>query len=277
MKTEMIELLARHFGITPEPHEAPLYEIEGRRLVRADGMKEAIAAYAPLMKALEPAAAAAYLTGRLGNLNTAVHYMLAHDARIDLSPERWTLQIYQHERGYAEFRYVLSEIVELEGPLSGQRSLWREQQLRHWYGNVMRPIVEVIAAAADMDITQLWRLFPMKFPYFHEALQKMPDHESIAQKFGEDYKFALHELDGEPFGRVRNPLDVTFCTVDYPAAPGQPDEQIRMKTSCCMYHRTEGGYYCYTCPRLKPEERAKRKEEMRAKLEEQALKTAAAQ
>jgi hypothetical protein len=277
MKAEVVAYLASHFGITKESHEAPLYEIAGSRLSSMEGMSEAIAAYAPLMKALEPAASAAYLNSRLGNLNVALQYMMAHDMLIDISPARWTLQIYQHERGYPEFRYVLDAIVELEGPAPEQRSVWREHQLSHWYGSVIKPLVEANVAAADMEITQLWKLFPMKFPYFRDTLRKTPGKEEIARQFEEDYLYALYELDGSVFGRSRNPLSVVFHTVDYPGAPGQPDEPLRMKTACCMYYKTEGGQFCYTCPRMKPEERAERKEEIRAKLAEQALKTAAAQ
>ncbi|MBD2865400.1 (2Fe-2S)-binding protein [Paenibacillus oceani] len=33
-----------------------------------------------------------------------------------------------------------------------------------------------------------------------------------------------------------------------------PDLKERVKPAGCMYHRTESGFYCYTCPRLNDED-----------------------
>lgn len=277
MSSSLQNAIAEQFGVTTEFHSDPLFAIAGSRLMTECGIQELISAYAPLMKALEPAAAGAYFIGRLSSLNLAMHYMLTQDELIDLAPELWTLQIYRHEKGYIEFRYALHEIRPLEGPKDGERSAWREERLSHWYGTHLRPIVETTAQAVDMDLTHLWKLFPSRLRYMFDHLKEKAASEQEKLRIEDEWMFVSKVLDGQVFGRSRNPLDVKFIYLDYPGAPGEPDSQLRMKTACCMFHRTEGGYYCYTCPRMKPVEREERKAQIREKLALEAAAKAAAQ
>ncbi|MDD9266114.1 (2Fe-2S)-binding protein [Paenibacillus sp. GCM10023248] len=276
MSSSIQQAIAEQFGVTTEFHPDPLYAIAGSRLMTECGMQELIDAYSPLMKALEPAAAGAYFIGRLSVLNMAMHYMLTQDELIDLAPELWTLQIYMHDKGYVEFRYALHEIRPLEGPADGERSAWREERLSHWYGTHLRPIVETTAQAVDMDLLHLWKLFPIRLRYMFDQLKEKAASEQERLRLEEEWAFVSQQLDGQVFGRARNPLDVKFVTIDYPGAPGEPDKQMRMKTACCMFYRTDGGYKCYTCPRMKPAEREERKVQIREKLAQEAAVQAAA-
>ncbi|NQX67484.1 (2Fe-2S)-binding protein [Paenibacillus alba] len=270
MSSSLVHVIAEKFSVTTEFHPEPLFEIAGSRLSTEAGIEELVDAYSPLMLALEPAAAGVYFISRIAMLNGAMQYMVSHDELIDLAPELWTLQIYRHEKGYVEFRYVLSEIRWMEGPQSDQISLWREERLSHWYEAHIRPIVEATSRAVEVDLTHLWRLFPMRLRYMFDQLEEATSSEELLKRYEEDWTFLTKGLSGDPFGRSRNPLDVKINFVDYPGAPGEPDKQLRMKMACCMYYRTEGGNYCYTCPRMKPEERAERKEQLRVKLAEEA-------
>ncbi|MZQ84872.1 hypothetical protein GQF01_22435 [Paenibacillus sp. 5J-6] len=276
MSSSLEHVLAEQFGVTTELHPQPLFAIAGSRLSTEAGMRELISAYSPLMKALEPAAACVYFMSRLGVLNMAMHGMVLKDELIDLAPELWTLQIYMHKQGYAEFRYVLHDIRKLEGPREGERSAWRKERLSHWYGTHIRPIVEAASSAADMDITHLWKLFPTRMRYMFDRLKEQAGSEQEQQRIEEEWTFVSKELSGQVFGRAGNPLNVKFIYLDYPGAPGEPDSQLRMKSGCCMFYCTEGGSYCYTCPRLKPSEREERKVQIRAKLALEAAAKAAA-
>ncbi|MBA2944174.1 (2Fe-2S)-binding protein [Paenibacillus sp. CGMCC 1.16610] len=276
MDSSLQHVLAEQFGVTTESHPQPLFTIAGSRLSTVDGMRELISAYSPLMKALEPAAACVYFISRLGVLNMAVHGMMLKDELIDLAPELWTLQIYMHKQGYAEFRYVLDDIRQLEGPREGVRSAWRKEHLSHWYGTHIRPIVEAASLAADMDITHLWKLFPTRMRYMFDRLKEQAGSEQEQLRIEDEWTFVSRELNGQVFGRAGNPLNVKFIYLDYPSAPGEPDTQVRMKSGCCMFYCTEGGYYCYTCPRLKPSEREERKVQIREKLAQEAASKAAA-
>ncbi|NOV01437.1 (2Fe-2S)-binding protein [Paenibacillus planticolens] len=277
MSSSLQHVIAEQFGVTTELHPQPLFAIAGSRLSSKTGMQELINAYSPLMKALEPAAAGAYVISRLGVLNNAMHFMLTKDELIDLAPELWTLQIYQHDKGHAEFRYVLREIRPLEGPRAGERSVWREERLNNWYGIHIRPIVEATSLAAEMDITHLWKLFPMRLRYFFDNMKEQAGSEEEQLRIEEEWTFVSQSMSGQVFGRAGNPLQVKFIFLDYPGAPGEPDTQIRMKSACCMFYRTEGGYYCYTCPRMKPSEREERKAQIREKLAQEAADKVAVQ
>lgn len=277
MSSSLQHVIAEQVGVTTELHPQPLFAIAGSRLSTESGMQELISAYSPLMKALEPAAAGAYIISRISVLNMAMHEMLINDELIDLAPELWTLQIYKHDKGHAEFRYVLHDIRYLEGPREGERRAWREELLCHWYGTHLRPIVEAAALAAHMDITHLWKLFPIRLRYRFDHLKEQAGCEQEQLRIEEEWTFVTKELSGQVFGRAENPLNVKFMHLDYPGAPGEPDKQMRMKTACCMFYCTEGGHYCFTCPRMKPSEREERKVQIREKLAQEAMAKAAAQ
>ncbi|CAH1200400.1 hypothetical protein PAECIP111891_01738 [Paenibacillus allorhizoplanae] len=270
MSTSVQAYIAENYGVRMESHPDPLFTMAGQQLLTEKGMQEFLAAYSPLMKALEPAAAGAYLISRLGGLNAAMQYMVTHDELFDLSPELWSLQLYRSEKGFVEFRIVLKELRKLSGPECGHRSEWREEHLSHWYAGTIRPIVEAIAVAADMDIHHLWKIIPMRIRFIFEQWKQMNTSEEWHARYAEDHLFVTKELKGEVFGRLRNPLYAKVVTVDYPGYPGEPDTKIKLKTACCMYYRTEGGQYCYTCPRMKPQERDERKEQLRVQFAQEA-------
>ncbi|KRE83727.1 hypothetical protein ASG89_11415 [Paenibacillus sp. Soil766] len=276
MSTSVQAYIAENYGVTTESHPDPLFTMAGQLLLTEKGMQELLAAYAPLMKALEPAAAGAYLISRLGSLNAAMQYMVTHDELVDLSPALWSLQMYRSEKGFIEFRIVLQELRKLSGPSCGLRSEWREEHLSRWYAGTIRPIVEAIAAAAEMDIMHLWKIVPMRLRFIFGQWKETNTSEEWHARYEEDHVFVTTELQGEVFGRLRNPLFVKVVNLDYPGKPGEPDTKIKMKTACCMYYRTEGGQYCYTCPRMKPQEREERKERLRIQFAEEAAAQIAA-
>ncbi len=271
MSTSVQAYIAENYGVMLESHTDPLFTMAGQLLLTEKGMQELITAYSPLMKALEPAAAGAYLISRLGGLNAAMQYMITHDELFDLSPELWSLQMYRSEKGFIEFRIVLQELRKLNGPPCGLRSEWREEHLSHWYAGTIRPIAEAIAVAVDIDINHLWKIIPMRLRFIFGQWKEASTSEEWHARYEEDYLFVTKELKGEVFGRLRNPLYVKVVTLDYPGNPGEPDTKIKMKTACCMYYRTEGGQYCYTCPRMKPQEREERKEQLRVQFAEAAV------
>ncbi|MDR6553032.1 (2Fe-2S)-binding protein [Paenibacillus qinlingensis] len=262
--------IAENYGVTMDSHPDPIFTMEGTVLLTKRGMEELLYLYSPLMKALEPAAAGAYLISRLGSLNAAMQYMVTHDELVDLSPELWSLQMYRSEKGFIEFRVVLQEIRKLSGPLCGLRNEWREEHLSRWYAETIRPLVEAIAAAADMDIMHLWKIVPGRLRIIFGQWKAASTSEEWQARYEEDHLFVTKELKGEVFGRLRNPLFVKVVNLDYPGNPGEPDTPIKMKTACCMFYRTEGGQYCYTCPRMKPQEREERKEQLRVQFAEAA-------
>ncbi|MNN58340.1 hypothetical protein D3C81_1733850 [compost metagenome] len=75
-----------------------------------------------------------------------------------------------------------------------------------------------------------------------------------------DYRYLKDEMPAAVFQLPRNPFHVKVRKVE---ALADPASTVQMRNRCCLYYRTEGGIYCYTCPRLTEEERAKRRAEYR--------------
>lgn len=266
MNSGMLTYMDGKFGVTQTVRSDSLYVMEGSLLASDAGMRELLDVYAPLMKALDLGAAGAYATGRLSSLCAAVQYMVAHDVLIDLSPERWRLELSWHEEGYCQFRYVLKDVQLLEGPDPGKREEWRERVLSGFYREQVRPFVEAVHRVSGMDTGHLWRLFPSRLRYAVDSFCSSAESSLMHEKYEDDWSFLTTKLEPEVFGRNRNPLDMELRTVIYPGKPGEPDKTLWMKTACCCYYHTEGGKYCYTCPRMSDREREERMEALRAEM-----------
>lgn len=270
MENNFHTVLETRFGIARDRRPDTIYSIEGIRLSTDEGAAELISRYAPLIKALEPGAAAAYFTCKLGTLCAGIHYGMARNVAWDFAPARWSVDLLVDEATQKTgvlFRF--QEWNERPGPpVDTEREKWRVDVAAPLYGAVVRPIVEAVSRVAAIDSGHLWRLVPMYLRYYMEqAVAEEPENVPLKLAYEDDWRWLTKGLGGETFGRQANPLDVTFRTVAMPVADGQPDREVPMKTACCMYYRTEGGDYCYTCPRLKAEEREVRKQALRAKLQ----------
>jgi hypothetical protein len=270
MDIKVLNYIEDKFGVTRTALKEPLFAIPGSRLRQEEGMQELMAVYARWIKALEPAAAGAYAAGRLSVLCSAMQYMVSRDAVIDLSPDCWTLQLYRHDKGYYDFRYILSEIRPLEGPAAGNRETWRHERLTVFYRDQIWPILEAVNRVTGLAVGQLWGQLPLRMQHAIDRIIADVEHDSARERIADDWSYLAKGLEPAVFGCANNPFDISFRTAAYPGAPGEPDRMLKMKPVCCLCYLTEGGQYCYTCPRLKTEHREQRKEAIRAELAGQA-------
>ncbi|MDF2715738.1 MAG: (2Fe-2S)-binding protein, partial [Paenibacillus sp.] len=133
---------------------------------------------------------------------------------------------------------------------------WLERVLTEFYEKTVRPVYETAAVIGGVDAGQMWGLLPTRFNYMTEQWLLAEESESIRAVISGDYAFLKHEMPAAVFGRNKNPLDVKIRWIE---DLKDPCKQLRMKNVCCQYYRTEGGYYCYTCPRIKESEREERR------------------
>lgn len=257
--------LEQNFFISIKKKENALFSIPAEKAVHTDNMKLLLETYAPLMKALEPKAAAAYFGGWISSLPLCLQYTLSTENKtIDLSLANIEIQLYCKEGENWYFSFVVNRWSEQEGPEDeAERTVWRKQVLSKFYQQTMRPLYEAAAQVCDLDAGQLWGQLPTKFNYYIEHFMEQAKTCLIKERIEQDYRFMKEEMEPEVFGRKKNPFDVKLRYV-----PDWRDEskQLMQKNVCCRYYLTEEGQYCYTCPRLKESDRALRAKQLRSEM-----------
>ncbi|MGF7035145.1 ferric iron reductase protein FhuF [Paenibacillus mucilaginosus] len=261
MSAEMFEHLEKHCFFRTEPQPGELFRFTWEELSVPEKAAELIAVYGSAIKAKGPDVTAAYFGSWLGGLCGALQYMISfHQAVFRLTPDNLTIQAYPRGHHIA-FAFLLADRETTEVP-TGCREEWRDALLRDFYGNRLRPTVEAVAAAAGVDPGHVWNAPVTRIHYAYDHLLETAGDEEQRRRVEEDFRALLQGLQGEHFGRKRNPLDVKFRYVENPVAP---EEKWRIKASCCLAYRTDSGHgYCYTCPRLTAAQRDEKKQAMLA-------------
>ncbi|CAI6055901.1 (2Fe-2S)-binding protein [Cohnella sp. JJ-181] len=267
---QLKEACHTQFGVVSERAAGALFTIPGRELADNSGMKRLLAAYGPLIKALDAQVPASYFCGSLTMLGMSLHTALSEANRtIDLDLDNLVVEIRMHEGGYPAIVYRLKSWRSEEGPASpASRDAWLMQAYTRLYGDVMRPIVESAASVSGAPVGSLWGQLPSKYQYYMRVRKDgLPEGSRMRERIEEDYERFVRQLPATVFGRARHPFDLKIKSVP---SLTDPHGTAVMKSACCLYHRTDGGAYCYTCPKLKEEDRAERRA---AYLSQQAVRT----
>ncbi|WP_407945781.1 (2Fe-2S)-binding protein [Paenibacillus puerhi] len=246
---------------TAEPGQL-LWSCPAAKLLKPDKMSRFLELYGQRIKALEPAAAAVYFGSWIGFLALGQQYAVStYNQSLDLSLGSLDIQLFEQE-GRTLFSFKLGQAGIVNAPAeASEREDWLRTSFEALYGGTLRPLLESAAEAGGVAVGQLWGQFPTKFNYNMDFWLADALQEELRERIKEDYRYLREELPAEVFGRSKNPMDVK---IRYIEDMKHPDKQVRIKNACCQFYRTEGGYYCYTCPRMKEEERAERREQARA-------------
>ncbi|MDF2659286.1 MAG: (2Fe-2S)-binding protein [Paenibacillus sp.] len=257
----MIESLHK-FNIGVEGTRRVVYSVPVSALPHGSAMEQLLEAYSPLMKALDRTAAAAYFCAQFGNVCLALQYAVSvHDVSFDVSLNNITVQLVEMEEGRYGVAFQLAHWSVQRAPEDGnERRLWLADVLSALYSGTVRPVYEAASKAAGMPLPHLWGLLPTRFNYSTEQWMLAETNDTIKETIAADYEFLIRQIEGSTFGQTRSPFDVKIRWIE---DLKDPCKQMRMKNSCCMYYRTEGGRYCYSCPRIKESERAERRLEAR--------------
>lgn len=251
-------LLEQKFNIRTTQLDDAVITIAAKDLLLPNQATTFLNEYATILRATDTTAAAAYFAGNFCGVALAMLYSVSTwNSTLNMSLSNETIQIYPEQSRY-RYAFVLKDWTVLEGPVEEpERSLWRLQAWTRFYGETVRPLFERLSADSGLHISQLWGQFPTRFNYFMATQQQ----ETCSTRLKSDYEAMLQELEGSVFGCSHNPLQVK---IRYLEDARNPNEQVRMKNVCCLYYKTGEEQYCYTCPKLKPEERERIKAKLQA-------------
>lgn len=243
--------LFNKYTITDIEEPGTLFEIELSEMTRREGAHAFAEGYAPHIKALSLDVTATYFVANLARVISAFHYAMWHDnLQLDVKLSNLTVRIIQHPKGYVMVNFGAKALNGI--PLQSGN---REQQVAAlqaaYYGEQVQPLLAALASATGISVGMLWGVVPTYFDYYRGLWhdEQMDDVQRMSLSADMD---TLYALSGDVFGRVKNPLIVKPRYIDSPYEPGK---QARLKNTCCLAYKTEGGGYCLTCPRLSDQER----------------------
>jgi hypothetical protein len=229
-----------------------------------DKLRSVLEYYSELLRAEDDLTTAVYFANQLRSLVFAQHFMVSLcERRLDLSLSNLRFHIRYQEK-YPSISLQVIDKTELDNVRQDDHSPspsgQAEQVFRDFYSLQIRPLLEAMAAAGGTSIGQMWGQFPLTLLYFKDRLQPLLTDSQDVERFERDYHYVTQELEGDVFGRKRNPFTVRLVELDNPYRPG---EKAYMKPSCCQYYKTGGGQqYCFTCPRMSSSQREERRLEI---------------
>ncbi|MDQ0060679.1 ferric iron reductase protein FhuF [Paenibacillus harenae] len=270
MDEAIVALLDEEFNLAVHDKPSILFSCDATELLNEYKMKQVLERYTPLVKGKDISVGEIYMAGWFRGPMLGMLYMLsAWNRTLDLSLENIQFQV--HEAVYQDRKYVscglkLKNADWISGPEDEEeQETWITQSLGDYFAHTVRPIYETIERAGTLKSSMLWGQLPTSLAYGYDRLMDSDECESVKRKAEGNFKLAK-ELDPALFGRSKNPLAVPFRMTE---SLQDPNKQVRMKSSCCLYYLVDGGYYCFTCPRMKESERDSRREAYRLEKQEQ--------
>ncbi|MEK4042469.1 (2Fe-2S)-binding protein [Paenibacillus sp. FSL H8-0048] len=250
------------FDLHSEVPEGAVYSFSAAELAEEAGMRTFMEAYRPLMKALDDKAAGAYFGGYLSMIALAVQYSVTGFLYVpDFSLRNLQLHLVPAD-GYCRVAFSLREWGMVQAPVDEPgRKAWRSEVLASFYQSTAGPLIRKASQVSGLSLGEIWGQLPTKFNYYAEAFAAELTDPLLLHRLEEDYTYLKDELPAAVFGMPRNPFQVKVRRIE---SLTDPEQTVQMRNRCCMYYRTEGGRLCYTCPRMKEEERSARREEFRS-------------
>ncbi|WP_226002575.1 hypothetical protein [Paenibacillus sp. BJ-4] len=259
---DQLEQLAKIVTDTPEDavYSGPVAE-----WLEPEKARSVLEYYGELLRAEDLLTSAVYLVNQLRGLVFAQHFMVSLcERRLDLSISNLRFHICYEGKSPSISLQVIDP-TELDNTRQDEEehsSEQAQQALRDFYSLHLRPILEALASVGGVSMGQMWGQFPLTLLYFKDRVQPTLTDPLDVKRFEQDFDYVTRELEGEVFGRKRNPYTVRLVELDNPYRPG---ENTYMKPSCCQYYKTGGGQrYCYACPRMSASEREERRREVLA-------------
>lgn len=261
---QSIQSELEQFGLYDTPPEGTLYSFSALDLTNEEDMSAFIQCYSPLMKALDNKAVAAYFSSWLANVAFSLQYSLSiHQTALDINLSNLMVHLVPSD-GYCRISFSLKKwAIEQASSDQMDREVWRNDIITRFYRDTARPLLSLMSEISALAISEVWGQLPTKFNYYMETFEKKINDCNALTRLTEDYRYLVNDLPAEVFGLSRNPFRVTVRKIEDLADSG---ETIQMRNRCCYYYLTDGGAYCYSCPRLKEEERSTRRLEYRKKM-----------
>lgn len=218
-------------------------------------------AYGKQITAVNLHAPSTYFSSNLGIACSAYVTTLAlNHYRLPITAKSLKIQLYWNEEQQAD-RMAIK--LDSDQGVQGEHSAkWRRKQLEKLIEETVTPVIQSLANAADYRVRELWGQFTNGIEYGKKVALNLTKTDTEKERVLSDFHWLTRVASPSLFQSKKNALDFPYIEVESPTEPGV---MRRMKPTCCLFYQTEcGTNKCYNCPRLTPEDREKRKQELLA-------------
>jgi ferric iron reductase protein FhuF len=243
------EELGEHFNLVQELNIVPVASLWGESIVDPETMSSFLSAYQRLIEGQDQTVAAAYFTSWFGDVAAALQYTVSvHHAAPNFSLANLRIHLMK-ETGYTRIAFQLEKMNVILAPKdSEERTVWLEAELRRFYSQTVRPLMECLAKASGLHVSMLWGQLPTALQNYRENIHNTyQNDEALLRQFAADEKVVQNGLQADVFGLAKNPLRVRVRLIDHPL---EPSKRLAINNVCCLQYLRQGRSYCYTCPRL---------------------------
>jgi len=265
MNEALLAMLEDSYDLTVNKRENLVFTCPAIDLLDEHKLKQLLDFYTPLVKGMDPSVGEVYMAGWFrGPMLGLIYTLSVLKQAPNLSLNNLTVQLYKAEYNNHEYYAVSFQLHNFEfisAPSATQQTAWVKDQIGRFFEHTIRPVFESIAKVGTLQSGMLWGQLPTSLAYGYDGMMEAEEDEHVKQNISNSFE-VVKTLDGAIFGRSKNPLDVKFRKTESLA---DKDKQVRMKSSCCLYYLVDGGYYCFTCPRLKESAREEQREAYRCK------------
>ena len=255
-------LINTYYHISPEGVKHPLAEMPAIHFFEPKLLTDMLQKAGDTVQAHGLELPASFFGTSLCHLcSTKLLFLAQHNVILDLSLEHLTFQLDAHG-DHAHLGYKINELHYRPIPTEDQEFILL-QDWQSFIMNTVKPAVEAIAAAAGMKPTMIWHQFGGGMGMLRHFIHKNETREHVLEQFDRQFLLLSESISAELFNLRSNPFK---HMIRYADNPYQSGEKLVMHSSCCLYDRRENGKKCYTCPRMKEEERELKKAAIHASL-----------
>lgn len=245
----------RLFGITDAVNHAEvLYDLHASSFRTHKGVESYCKWYAEMIDAPSEDVVGTFWASRIGRYVAFVHWCIARGKK---HAEGWDITIYYSKnREYREpaIHYVVGN--------AGFQAIseWTDsiEELQSFYMHYVTPMIHTFATVTALRTSMLWGQLVDVVPYYLKEVSKF-EREEIAEEMMSHWKYISEKAPAEVFSEKKNPFPYRCINIPNPQSE---DEPMHTKSACCLYFKLSENY-CYRCPRLTPEKRNVKYEELK--------------
>ncbi|OYD06985.1 (2Fe-2S)-binding protein [Paludifilum halophilum] len=220
--------------------------LPAKDLLHPAGLSTALADWSRKIGTTEPPVAASMLSKRYGSLllKGCLFAMSRLNKGLDFSADNLNIR---WGPGW-DLSLELKEDTVLTCPSSDERKRWRNEVLSRLLHRNLTPLLEQLSAYLPLNL--LWEntlcyLYHNYEQWIQES--RFPEERS---RLLDDFRFLTDRTNIIVTGTLPNPWSMRFRPVPHPA---RPEETMRRRRTCCLYHRIPGAANCTNCPRIRKE------------------------
>ncbi|MFC4077652.1 (2Fe-2S)-binding protein [Salinithrix halophila] len=223
-------------------HPKPFLTLTASELTEPDRRDEVLAAWARRIGTEELPVAASMLAKRYAArlLSTSLHEITRlNRARNDASEN---LQLSFGEGWEVTLEWMDGAIHSCP---EGDREVWREQAVRRLFSDNLDRVLGSLSHHVPASI--LWESARIYLHHFYETWSRETDSPAEQERIIRDFRYLTASgLSLTADGRT-NPLAADFRCAPHPT---KADQELRLRQTCCLYHRLPGAAPCINCPRV---------------------------